>query len=311
MNVLQLLLILIALYSNLELFSAPLPISFSIPESKIVQAIPEKDLDFAPLIPGDLTTYIYDEEDAYYKDYQRSYFAITHRRAGWDCMRHYEILANGCIPYFVDLDKCDPNTMHFLPRELILEAMNLEGVSYLHIDHEKFDRDKYFEILAKLLDHTREHLSTKAMASHLLKTIYYTGNGKILFLSSHPEPDYLRCLTLTGLKELYGDKVVDAPKINHLYKTYGSVKGLYGRGMSYTKTLPDLPVDRDNIEERILNKEFDLIVYGSVHRALPYIELVQKLYEPEKVVYLCGEDKHVCPYTQLPNFFLREFESIP
>ena len=54
--------------------------------------------------------------------------------------------------------------MHFLPRELIKEAMNLEGVSYLHIDHSKFDKEKYFEILGKLLEHTRKYLTTQAMA---------------------------------------------------------------------------------------------------------------------------------------------------
>lgn len=304
-------LIIATLCTNFELFSAPLPLSFSIPESKILRTIPEKELDFAPLIPGNLETYIYDKEEDYYKDYQRSYFAITYKKAGWDCMRHYEILANGCIPYFIDLDTCDPDTMHLLPRKLILEAMNLDGVSYLKIDHEKFDRDKYFEILTKLLEYTREHLSTKSMARYLLKAINYSGDGNILFLSPDPKPDYLRCLTLTGLKELYGEKVVDAPKITHLYETYESVQGLYGRGMSYTKNLPDLQVNRDNIEERIMNKEFDLIVYGSIHRGTPYLELVERLYEPEKVVFICGEDRHVCPYTLLPNFFLREFESIP
>ncbi len=289
--------------------AVPNPISFSIPECKIVREIPEKELDFAPLIPGDMTTYIYDTEDAYYKDYQRSYFAVTQKKAGWDCMRHYEILANGCIPYFVDLEKCDPDTMYFMPRELILEAMNLEGVSYLHIDHEKFDRERYFKILDSLLDYTRMHLTTKAMARYLLETSNYTGEGKILYLSIGTSPDYMRCLTLIGLKELYQDMVVDVPKICHIYNTYGDVQGLYGRGISYTKILQDQDVDRENIEQRIKNKEFDLVVYGCVHRGLPFLELVQQIYEPEKVIYICGEDNHVCPYTTLPNFFLREFEA--
>ena len=292
-----------------KLFAAPFPINFSIPKSKIVKKIPEKDLDFAPLLPGVMSTYIYDEEADYYKDYQRSYFAVTCRKSGWDCMRHYEILANGCIPYFVDLDHCDKDTMFFLPRELILEAMHLPGVSYLHIDHQKFDREKYFEILNKLLEHTRQHLTTRKMARYILKKIGYTGKGKILFLSPNTSPDYMRCLTLIGLKELYKNEVVDFPKIGHIYTSYGDVKGLYGRGISYTKIVPDLPVNRKDIEQRIIDKEFDLIVYGSVHRGLPYLELVQRVYEPEKVVYICGEDSHTCSFTKFPNFFLREFEA--
>src|SRR5579862_7558259 len=132
-------------------YGYPYPLQFGIPESKIVRGIPKKDRDFAFIIPRQLETYIYTEEADYYRDYQRSYFAITCAKGGWDCMRHYEILANGCIPYFVDIDKCHPDTMKFLPKELIKQAMALPGVSYLKIDHAKFDKAKYNQILAQLL----------------------------------------------------------------------------------------------------------------------------------------------------------------
>jgi hypothetical protein len=287
----------------------PHPIQFSIPESKIVQKIPVKDLDFAPLIPGQLDTYIYERESEYYKDYQRSYYAVTCKKAGWDCLRHYEILANGCIPYFIDLDLCDLNTMYFLPRDLIREAMNLEGVSYLKIDHQKFDKAKYENLLKKLLAHTRKYLTTKAMASYLLKTIQYKGNGKILFLSYDQYPDYMRCLTLIGLRELLQDRLVDYPKIEHLYKSYtGNISELYGKGMTYSKTLEELPIDRNHIEERIKNKEFDLIIYGSVHRGLLFYDLVKQTYAPKKIIYICGEDCHSCEFINLKNLFIREFE---
>jgi len=286
----------------------PHPIGFSIPEQKIVSVIPKKDQDFAFLIPGDSSTYIYDNEIDYYKDYQRSYFALTWKKAGWDCLRHYEILANGCIPYFVDLDQCDENTMTFLPKELIKEAMNLEGVSYGHIDHSKFDQVKYNTILKKLLAHTRRYLTTKEMASYLLKRVGYTGKGKILFLSSSPHVDYQRCLTLIGLKELFPNKVVDSIKVEHIYKNYPhDVRHLYGKGITYTKIIDDLPVNRKNIKHRIRNKEFNLIIYGSYHRGLPYHDLVVSTYEPEKIVYICGEDDHCCESAHLQNFFLREF----
>ena len=60
-----------------------------------MSAIPEKDLDFAFLIPGRGETYIYQTEPEYYENYQRAYFALTCKKGGWDCMRHYEILASG------------------------------------------------------------------------------------------------------------------------------------------------------------------------------------------------------------------------
>ena len=37
-------------------------------------------------------------------------------------MRHYEILANGCIPYFIEIEKCPKQTMFLLPKELLIEG---------------------------------------------------------------------------------------------------------------------------------------------------------------------------------------------
>jgi hypothetical protein len=133
-----------------------------------------------------------------------------------------------------------------------------------------------------------------------------------LFLTHNPYPDYLRCVTLIGLKELLQDRIIDVPKIEHIYKSYSKdTHSLYGKGMSYTKIIDDQAVDRDDIEARIANKEFDLIIYGSVHRGLRFYDLVTRTYEPEKIVYLCGEDYHQCEYAHLNNLFLREFEAVP
>ena len=43
-------------------------------------------------------------EAAYYADLARSRFAITTRRGGWDCLRHYEIAAAGAVPCFRNLE---------------------------------------------------------------------------------------------------------------------------------------------------------------------------------------------------------------
>ena len=287
------------------------PIQFSISEEKIIDHIPQKEKDFATIVPGDLSTYVFTEESDYYGDYQKSYFAFTWKKGGWDCMRHYEILANGCIPYFVDLDKVDENTMYLLPKDLIMEAMSLPGVSYGKIDHTLFDENRYNEILSELLEYTRNHLSAKNMASWLLESIGYSGSGKILYLSNDLAPDYMRCCTLIGLKELLGDRVVDVPQIPHIYQNYpGDVKQIYGKGFSYTKILPDLPVDRSNVELQIMERNFDLVIYGSVHRGLPYLNLVEEFYSPDEVFYICGEDYHKCGYSQLPHLFLREYEAL-
>jgi hypothetical protein len=259
------------------------------------------------LIPGELGTYIYDTEEDFYRSYQGSYYARTWKKAGWDCLRHYEILASGAIPYFRDLDKCEEKTLALFPKELVLAAMNMPGVSAEGIDHRVFDQTRYREIVTQLLDYTRKHLTTRQMAKYVLETIHYAGEGKILFLSGNTAPDYLRCLMLIGFKELLGERVVDYPKIKHIYRSYPDTDHLHGKGFTYTRIVDDLPVDRGNIAERIRSKEFDLVIYGSIHRNLPYHDLVKQVYHPDQIVYFCGEDAHHCAYFHTHNLFLREF----
>jgi hypothetical protein len=84
------------------------PISFSIPEEKIVAAPPKKTKEMnahivdaeVALAVGAQTTYAFADEAAYYADLQASRFGITAKRAGWDALRHYEIAANGAVPCF-------------------------------------------------------------------------------------------------------------------------------------------------------------------------------------------------------------------
>lgn len=90
------------------------PFAYSIPLEKIVSAAPPKDRLFAshvvdPEVAARLgledTDYLFESEDAYYADLQRSRFGVTTKRGGWDCLRHYEIAANGCVPCFRDLHR--------------------------------------------------------------------------------------------------------------------------------------------------------------------------------------------------------------
>jgi len=89
------------------------PISFGIPEEKISNYFPEKekkwpvhivDEGLISYIPGSFTSYAFDNEKDYYSDLQKSEYGITTKRAGWDCMRHYEIAANRSIICFKNLD---------------------------------------------------------------------------------------------------------------------------------------------------------------------------------------------------------------
>ena len=45
--------------------------------------------------------YAYHDEAAYYAQYAGSFFAVTRAKAGFDSLRHYEILARGTMPFFL------------------------------------------------------------------------------------------------------------------------------------------------------------------------------------------------------------------
>jgi len=108
------------------------PISFSIPEEKIVHIEPKNkvqdfpkyivDTELAQFLQGSFASavgdhqYAFSREEDYYTDLRRSRFGITTKRAGWDCLRHYELAANGCVLCFRDLDAkpelCAPHSLN-------------------------------------------------------------------------------------------------------------------------------------------------------------------------------------------------------
>ena len=191
----------LGLYFKRELLSKIpkiLPISFAIPKSKILKEIdyhPQNIL--APLIPGRLSTYIYDNEKSYYKMYQKSIFALTYKKAGWDCLRHYEILMNGCIPLFLDIKNCPKDTISTLPKKKLINLLNnyQEIFSFYnpfkifkkkHLSFERIlklfkfnfkkknldmflkENESVFEFKEDLLDYTKKNLTTEILAKYTL-----------------------------------------------------------------------------------------------------------------------------------------------
>jgi hypothetical protein len=100
------------------------PIAFSIPEEKIVGCPTAKSTLLATHVvdpevaarAGHPTSAAFAEEAEYYADLQAARFGVTTKRAGWDCMRHYELAANGCVPCFRNLAAkpatCAPHGLH-------------------------------------------------------------------------------------------------------------------------------------------------------------------------------------------------------
>ncbi len=279
------------------------PISFSIPLCKIVSKIPEKTRILAHIIPGDKSTYIYNTESDYYKGYQDSWFALTCKKGGWDCLRHYEIIANGCIPLFLDLDQCPKNTLTTFPKDLIRLSNNL----YFQIITDGLTADYILQctaIINTLLEHARNYMTCIATAKYITNIIN-TPIKSVLYLSERLEPDYLRCLTLIGFKELYKSRCHDYPRVPHIYTDYTDTELLYGRGITYTQNID--PKFRDDsldftIIEDIVAHKYDLIVYGSGHRGLPFLSLIETHYSSNEIAVLCGEDydidcdRHCCVF---------------
>jgi hypothetical protein len=92
-------------------------INFSIPDKKIRQQIPPKEKKFAKHVQCDEAykikeieencqrSYAFSNEEAYCDDIASAEYAITMKKGGWDCMRHYEIAANGTVQCFYRLDE--------------------------------------------------------------------------------------------------------------------------------------------------------------------------------------------------------------
>jgi hypothetical protein len=151
-----------------ELNSSPTsrlhPINFCIPEDKVLASVPEKSQDWGTVQPGKLETYIFNEEKPYFEDYQKSYFGLTTKKGGWWCLRHLEILANGCIPYFPDISGCPPETMMSFPKDKIIETNTA-------VSSAKIDMNWYKDTVSFLLEHTRKYCTTKAEVTKMLEII--------------------------------------------------------------------------------------------------------------------------------------------
>lgn len=89
---------------------------------------------------------------------------------------------------------------------------------------------------------------------------------RLLYLTT-PDEDYLQDQVLIGLRRLLGDRCVEYPRKEALYKSCERPSSeLYGNGFTVWKTLPDCDVDREDVRGRLVDGEFDVVVFGNVQR---------------------------------------------
>jgi len=104
------------------------PTGFGIPMERITQInLASKSQLFQKTAPDDslfktvkdfgggFRHHIFNKEEDYYEDLSKSWFGLTCKKGGWDCLRHYEIIAAGSLLLFKDYDlkpkQCSPQDL--------------------------------------------------------------------------------------------------------------------------------------------------------------------------------------------------------
>jgi len=255
------------------------PISFSIPS--LIPLNPHPTQLVSPILPG--YPYSFDAETEYVTKYSEGYFALTHRKAGWDCFRHVEIMASGSVPLMPDSAEIPKFAMVHYPKnaftQIASKVRNADG-------------RPSEELRANLREFFTHHLTTKAMARYLLNTAKVPEGASVLFLDHNlpTNPEYLSTLTAIGLKELLGVRCTIHHTSDFLYSnSTRSTSQFYGRGFGYVKKLdPALRCPDHNRE--ISAENFDYVVIGSVTRNQELAKLVLKNFPPERIILIHGED---------------------
>lgn len=157
-------------------------VSFGIPEEKILERPVTKEKDFpghvvdpevSQILPEAGTQYRFETEADYYRDLQISRFGITTKKAGWDCLRHYEIAANGSVPCFRSLtDKPSTCAPHGLSPSNSISYCNAADLrkkiaGLRHADYERLQQGA--------LDWARVN-TTKLLAVRMLETAAGSNN---------------------------------------------------------------------------------------------------------------------------------------
>lgn len=208
---------------------------------------------------------------------------MTFKKAGWDCARHHEILANGCIPVFVDVEAApEGGAMEMLPKSFL---RHIQNDSFMHVERNVsmwyrsrgpvkpvflselywlkdpvFRGPFYNELVSQLIAWTNKHLSCQEVVSYMLKSSNNLGAKSALFVSSSHVEDYMRDGLLIGFKRHFGQNLTEAFCIPHLRNTTERYFSMLHSGRLRGDSC--ITFSFDVIEDMIASKSFDLIVYA-------------------------------------------------
>lgn len=315
--------------------SSIFPLGYSLPEELYLTEVPEKKQIWAEVIPGFKETYRFSEESDYYQMYQNARFAFTWKKGGWDCLRHYEIIANGCFPIFRDLEKCPEETLTQLQKKLLIQGKK-ELIPWKETAEYK---EKYQVLMTELIDQSRKHATCITVAENFANNLGIKPGQKVLFLTCDISPNYSRELLFIGLNRFMknlGGICISYPRLDFLYDNYPEEKVnlLYGRGFGYARKLrmestkESLSYSSNELKESILRREWDFIVYGKMGAdegeqgeipGCPFWEEVSHSYLSSEIGFVYGGDhlqdmtdmgsshsRHLWTHAQKGKCFVRE-----
>ena len=258
------------------------PISFSYPKQPL-SINPQPTELVAPIVPG--LPYAFEDEATYLSTYQRAYLGLTHRKAGWDCFRHVEIMASGAIPWMPDAADIPEFSMVHYPKRALRHVA--EAVASTGGPPDSPTRTAF-------RDYLTQHLSTQAMAEYVLHASALAGSDSVLFIDAAlpGHADYLSVLTLIGLKQLLGTNCHVLHPVDYIYAdTPSETHTLYGRGFGYSRVLDgELRSETEFSNLEIGPNSFDALVIGSISRNGGEANDWLKRFPPERTIWIHGED---------------------
>lgn len=235
-------------------------------------------------IPGE--GYSFDSEEEYLREYQESYWAITHKKGGWDCYRHLEILTSGCAPLMHDVHRAPVGSMFYYPKQLL--ALLFERYSNYPFIPEP-------DVYEYLKSWSSKYLSTQAVASQVMRlsTLNKTLSGnRILFVDpdlAH-SVDYLSLMTLVGFLQCYPGTVdIYKSPPRYLFDSFtGATSKLYGLGFGYSKLMP---TGSATVVKNVDFGNYHTIVVGHATRNRDFIEYASDHPLTKNLIIIDGRDE--------------------
>jgi hypothetical protein len=271
------------------------PISFSYPRKSYAQSSALRSRLVARIIPG--TPYSFSDENSYLQEYNMSYYGMTHKKGGWDCFRHLEILNAGAIPLMPDSSDIPQFSMVHYPKD---------AMAHIFSEFESKIGLPSLDARLSFKEHFNRHLTCEAMAGYIFDVSQIKPSSQILFIDERLERsvDYLSLFTLIGLHQLPDVKVTSMFPTPYLWTDWGGDSAkLYGRGFGYARLLEpnsrkrDFAVSVRKIRKDLRNDRYDAVVFGSIMRNLRAYAHLRPHLDPARTFLMNGEDLPVSSET--------------